>query len=148
MPDTVTSVAFFFFACVHSVGLAYISSDLRTCTQRMFARNISATESVNSSPQYGGGHLRVHYDVCNVCEFWKGKFEPIANSAPPCPVFLFPFVPVSLSLSLSLSLLFSFSLFLFLSLSLSLSLSLLSLSLSLSLSLLAHLTHNYGRTPP
>ena len=33
---------FFFFACVHHVGLAYISSDLRTCTQRMFARNISA----------------------------------------------------------------------------------------------------------
>ena len=32
---------FFFFACVHHVGLAYISSDLRTCTQRMFARNIS-----------------------------------------------------------------------------------------------------------
>ena len=31
----------FFFACVHSVGLAYILSDLRTCTQRMFARNIS-----------------------------------------------------------------------------------------------------------
>ena len=31
----------FFFACVHHVGLAYISSDLRTCTQRMFARNIS-----------------------------------------------------------------------------------------------------------
>ena len=34
-------VFFFFFACVHHVGLAYISSDLRTCTQRMFARNIS-----------------------------------------------------------------------------------------------------------
>ena len=35
-------VSFFFFACVHHVGLAYISSDLRTCTQRMVARNISA----------------------------------------------------------------------------------------------------------
>ena len=34
---------FFFFAYVglHHVGLAYSSSDLRTCTQRMFARNIS-----------------------------------------------------------------------------------------------------------
>ena len=31
----------FFFACVHPVRLAYISSDLRTCTQRMFAGNIS-----------------------------------------------------------------------------------------------------------
>ena len=36
---------FFFFACVHHVRLAYISSDLRTCTQRMFARNISASIS-------------------------------------------------------------------------------------------------------
>ena len=48
MPDTVTS-ARFFFACVHHVGLAYISSDLRTCTQRMFARNTSANVSFRST---------------------------------------------------------------------------------------------------
>ena len=42
----------FFFACVQHVGLAYISSDLRTCTQRMFARNISAlTGEVRRSPE-------------------------------------------------------------------------------------------------
>ena len=34
-------LCFFPFAGVHHVGLAYILSDLRTCTQRMFARNIS-----------------------------------------------------------------------------------------------------------
>ena len=50
---TVTSIAvffFFFFACVHHVGLPYISSDLRTCTQRMFARSISVVGSTVRAP--------------------------------------------------------------------------------------------------
>ena len=45
---------FFFFACGHHVGLAYISSDLRTCTQRLFTRNISDN---------------MYIDQCGPCEY-------------------------------------------------------------------------------
>ena len=44
-PDPVPNVVLV-LACVHHVGLAYISSALRTCTQRMFARYISAIFSL------------------------------------------------------------------------------------------------------
>ena len=90
----------FFFACVHNVGLAYISSDLRTCTQRMFARNISALPSIS---------LLLH---------------SVFLCPPPPPPILFLSLSLSLSLCLSLSLSLSLSLCLSLSLSLSLPLSL------------------------
>ena len=67
----------FFFVCVHHIGLAYILSDLRTCTQRMFARNISVNGShFGLSPRLkfipqndwtgggGGGENWCEYDVC------------------------------------------------------------------------------------
>ena len=61
-------VFFFFFACVHPVGLAYILSDLRTCTQRMFAGNISDKK-------------KRHYDHAKACVERGGLFRSQANFA-------------------------------------------------------------------
>ena len=98
--DTVTSVAFLFLFCTrtpHPIGLAFISSDLRTCTQRMFSGNISglSAASLRKVPithlvrVITSGSLRLSFRKTLVRSMsqmsWKGQVFPLDPTLPRTP---------------------------------------------------------------